>query len=79
MKAQEHLKQWPGGTVHIENTFISKMFQRDADDDKKFDDIYPVDDPYDRPAIEQRVLLYLRHDMVNINLQSMILDITCNM
>ncbi len=55
------------------------MFQRDADDDKKFDDIYPVDDPYDRPAIEQRVLLYLRHDMVNINLQSMILDITCNM
>ncbi|AQK78898.1 hypothetical protein ZEAMMB73_Zm00001d035351 [Zea mays] len=62
--AQEHMKQRPGGTVHIEITFVSEFFKRDAGDDRKFDDIYC--ETSERSQVERRVLLYLQHDMVFI-------------
>ena len=60
--AQEHMKQRPGGTVHIEITFVSEFFKRDAGDDREFDDIYF--ETSERAQVERRVLLYLQHDMV---------------
>jgi hypothetical protein len=37
--AQEHMKQRPGGTVHVEIIFVSEFLKRDARDDREFDDI----------------------------------------
>lgn len=60
--AQEHMKQRPGGTVHIEITFVGEFFKWDAGDDPEFDDIYC--ETSERSQVERRVLLYLQHDMV---------------
>jgi len=57
---QEQMKQRTGGTVHIETTFVAEFCKRDARDDRKFDDIYYGD----RSQVEERVLLYIQHDMV---------------
>jgi hypothetical protein len=60
--AQEHMKQHPCGTVHLEITFVGEFFKQDADDDREFDDIYC--ETSERSQVERRVLLYLQHDMV---------------
>ena len=48
--------------MHIEITFGSEFFKRDAGDDREFDDIYC--ETSERSQVERRVLLYLQHDMV---------------
>ncbi|ONM51901.1 hypothetical protein ZEAMMB73_Zm00001d019012 [Zea mays] len=53
--AQEHMKQRPGGTVHIEITFVSEFFKRDAGDDREFDDIYC--ETSERAQVERRVFI----------------------
>jgi hypothetical protein len=59
---QEHMKQHPGGIVHMEITFVREFLKRDAGDDQEFNDIYYRTS--ERSQFELKVLLYLQHDMV---------------
>jgi len=58
----------PCGKVLLENSLISGIAKRDGDDKIKIEELYSIHDKNRVSTIEQRVLLYLDHDMVKINL-----------
>ena len=68
LRAQDHLKLRACGKVLLENSLISSILKRDGDDKIKMEDLYPMHDENGISTIEQRVLSYLDHDMVKINL-----------
>jgi hypothetical protein len=68
LRAQHHLKLRACGKVLLENSMISSILKRDGDDKIKMKDLYPTHDENGISTIEPRVLSYLDHDMVKINL-----------
>lgn len=63
LTAQEHLKERFGGTIHLEDTFMSEFFKRDGDKKIKCNIFFSINDK--RHSWERRVHLYLSHDMVS--------------
>jgi hypothetical protein len=68
LRAQDHLKLRACGEVLLENSLISSILKRDGDHKIKMEDLYPTYDENGIRTIEKRVLTYLDHDMVKINL-----------
>jgi len=68
LRAQDHLKLRACGKVLLKNSLISSILKRDGDDKIKIVDLYPTHDKNEIRTIEKRVLSYLDHDMVKINL-----------
>jgi hypothetical protein len=57
LRAEEHLATRPGGQVWLENTNVSQLMWRDA--------TVPISS-HKQDTIIERVLVYLKHDMVTL-------------
>ena len=66
LNAQEGLKKRPGGTVYLENACLVTIMKRDGEKDETIEANYPNRGTSQRPGLVQRVLAYLKHDMVAI-------------
>ena len=66
LKAQEGLKKRPGGTVYLETACLVAIMKRDGEKDETIEANYPNRGTSQRPGLVQRVLAYLKHDVVVI-------------
>ncbi|XP_066354055.1 ubiquitin-like-specific protease 1A [Miscanthus floridulus] len=64
LKAQEGLKKRPGGTVYLETACLVAIMKRDGEKNETIEANYPNCGTSQRPGLVQRVLAYLKHDMV---------------
>ena len=64
LKAQEGLKKRPVGTVYLENACLVAIMKWDGEKDETIEANYPNRGTSQRPGLVQRVLAYLKHDMV---------------
>ena len=72
LKAQEGLKKRPGGTVYPETTCLVAIMKRDGEKDETIEANYPNRGTSQCPGLVQRVLAYLKHDMVAIFLNDLL-------
>ena len=72
LKAQEGLKKRPGGTVYLESACITAIMKRNWEKDETIESNYPNYGTSQRPSLVQRVLAYLKHDMVAIFLNHLL-------
>jgi len=72
LKALEGLKKRPGGTVYLETACLVTIMKRDEEKDETIETNYPNRGTSQRPGLVQRVLAYLKHDMVAIFLNDLL-------
>ena len=72
LKAQEGLKKRLGGTVYLETAWLVTIMKRDGENDETIEANYPNRGTSQRPGLVQRVLAYLKHDMVAIFLNNLL-------
>ena len=72
LKAQEGLKKRPGRTIYLETACLAAIMERDGEKDKTIEANYPNCGTSQRPGLVQRVLAYLKHDMVAIFLNDLL-------
>ena len=72
LKAQEGLKKRPGGTVYLETACLVAIMKWDGEKDETIEANYPNSGTLQRPGLVQRVLVYLKHDMVAIFLNDLL-------
>ena len=72
LKAQEGLKKRSGGTVYLETTCLVAIMKLDGEKDETIEANYPNCGTSQRPGLVQRVLAYLKHDMVAIHLNDLL-------
>ncbi|CAD6223963.1 unnamed protein product [Miscanthus lutarioriparius] len=66
LKAQEGLKKRPRGTVYLETACLVAIMKRNKEKDETIEANYPNRGTSQRPGLVQRVLGYLKNDMVFI-------------
>ena len=66
LKVHESLIKRPGGTVYLETACLVAIMKRDGEKDETIEANYPNRGTSQCPGLVQRVLAYLKHDMVAI-------------
>ena len=73
LKAQEGLKKWPWGTIYLEPACLVAIMKQDVEKDETIEANYPNRGTSQCPGLVQRVLAYLKHDMVAIFLNDLLI------
>ena len=66
LKALEGLKKKPWGTIYLETACLVAIMKQDGEKDKTIKAKYHNRGTSQRPGLVQRVLAYLKHNMVAI-------------
>ena len=72
LKALEGLKKKPWGTIYLETACLVAIMKWDGEKDETIEANYPNSGTLQRPGLVQRVLVYLKHDMVAIFLNDLL-------
>ena len=72
LKALEGLKKRPGGTIYLETACLVAIMKWDGEKDETIEANYPNHGTSQCPGLVQRVLAYLKHDMVAISLNDLL-------
>ena len=64
MRTQEHMLKRSGGSTYLEDPLASVFLKRDGDEEQTMENHYPNYEKREKTSLDERVLTYLKREMV---------------